>query len=91
MINDDNCDHKEGEEDLIIQVATTAAIATGLSAMEYAQVHYNKRYYHNSALSGVAWVLELLVGHPKCIHKELGVHKHLFYSLISILKATGWQ
>ena len=70
MTNDDDYDHEEGEEDLneedlIIQVAITAAIAISLGAMKYAQVHYNKRHYHNSALSGVAWVLELLVGHPE--------------------------
>jgi hypothetical protein len=44
MIDDDDYDYEEGEEeDLIIQAAATTAIATGLSAMEYSQVHYNKR------------------------------------------------
>ena len=97
MIDDDDYDYEEGEEEdldeeeLIIQVAATTAMAAGLSAMEYAQVHYNKRRYHDSALSGVAWVLELLAGHPEHIRKELGVHKHVFYSLISTLKAAGCQ
>ena len=95
IINDDNYNYEEGEkedlneEDLIIQAATTTAIAASLSAMEYVQVHYNKRCYHDSALLGVAWVLELFVGHPEHIHKELGVHKHVFYSLISTLKVAG--
>jgi len=95
MINDDDYDYEQGdegdldEEDLIIQAATTAAIAAGLSAMEHAQAFYNKRHYHDSALSGVAWVLELLMGHPEHIRKELRVHKHVFYALINALKATG--
>ena len=97
MIDDNNYDYEKGEEEdldkeeLIIQTATTAAMAAGLSTMEYVQVHYNKRRYHDSALSGVVWVLELLAGHPERIRKELGVHKHVFYSLISTLKATGCQ
>ena len=97
MINDDNYNSEEGEEedlneeDLVIQAAATATIAAGLSAMEYAQTYYNKRHYHDSALSGIAWVLELLAGHPERIRKELGVHKHVFYSLIDSLKAAGCQ
>lgn len=29
--------------------------------------------YHTSALTGEAWVLELLNGHPDCIQCKLGV------------------
>ncbi|KIM73841.1 hypothetical protein PILCRDRAFT_30552, partial [Piloderma croceum F 1598] len=47
--------------------------------------------YHDSALSGVAWVLELLTGHPECIRKELGVHRHVFYAFINTLKTAGYQ
>ena len=95
MINDDNYNYEEGdeedldEEDLVVQAAATAAIAAGLSAMEHAQAFYDKRRYHDSALSGIAWVLKLLMGHPERIRKELGVHKHVFYALIDTLKATG--
>ena len=49
------------------------------------------RHYHDSALSGGTWVLELLMGHPERIRKELGVHKHVFYALIHSLKAAGCQ
>jgi len=97
MINDDNDDYEDGdeedldEEDLIIQAAATATIAAGLSAIEHAQTFYDKMPYHDSALSGVAWVLELLGGHPKRIRKELGVHRHVFYALINTLKAAGYQ
>ena len=30
--------------------------------------------YHTSVLTGEAWVSELMKGHPKRIHCELGVH-----------------
>ena len=34
--------------------------------------------YHMSILTGEGWVMELLAGHPKHIHGELGVHHHIF-------------
>lgn len=45
--------------------------------------------YHTSSLSGEGWVLELLAGHPERIQSELGVHHHVFSSLISELQAMG--
>jgi len=45
--------------------------------------------YHTSALTGQAWVLELLTGHPQCIRCELGMHRHVFVTLIEQLRAFG--
>lgn len=45
--------------------------------------------YHTSALSGEAWVMELLSGHPERIRCELGVHAHVFAELISEIRALG--
>jgi hypothetical protein len=45
--------------------------------------------YHTSALSGAAWILELLEGHPNRIRCELGVNKHVFHFLISYLQLIG--
>jgi hypothetical protein len=42
--------------------------------------------YHTSALSGEQWVQELLHGHPKRIHQELGVHKEVFDGLVTWLR-----
>jgi hypothetical protein len=42
-------------------------------------------HYHTSGLTGQAWVLELLNGHPDRIHTELGVHKHVFLALVEEL------
>ena len=59
--------------------------------VEYATPFYEKIPYHTSALSGQAWVLELLNGHPKRIRCELGVHKPVFYSLIEQLSTMGLE
>jgi len=94
MIDNDannNTDEEEEEEELIIQAAAIAATAAGLCIMEYARTYYDKRPYHDSAFSGLDWVLELLSGHPERIRKELGVHKHVFHALIHTLKAAGYQ
>src|ERR1700722_8577175 len=45
--------------------------------------------YHTSALTGQAWVLELLAGHPQRIRCELGMHQHVFVTLIKQLRAFG--
>jgi hypothetical protein len=50
-----------------------------------------KQPYHTSALTGEAWVLELLAGHPERIRCELGVHRHVFDQLVSKLQVTGHQ
>jgi len=45
--------------------------------------------YHTSILSGEGWVMELLMGHPKRIHCELGMHGEVFKELISVLRGLG--
>jgi hypothetical protein len=39
------------EEDFIIQAAATAAIGAALAALDYSQAYYDKKPYHDSALS----------------------------------------
>ena len=78
------CDMEEEIDYLssYIMMKTTEAVAG------YA-THYDKTPYHTSALSGHAWVLELLEGHPKRIRCELGLHKHVFQALIEELSTIG--
>ena len=45
--------------------------------------------YHTSVLTGDAWVIELLTGHPERIRCELGVHCHVFVKLVSVLRNMG--
>ena len=53
------------------------------------QSYYHKEPYHTSVLTGEAWVLELLAGHPRRIRCELGVHHHTFAALIAELRGMG--
>ena len=57
--------------------------------ISFARSLYDKEDYHTSALSGAAWVLELLEDHPNQICCELGVNKHVFHYLISYLQLIG--
>lgn len=57
----------------------------------YTKVHYNKLPYHTSALSGLAWLQELLDGHPDRIKTELGVRKEVFEKLVETLEEIGHQ
>ena len=52
---------------------------------------FDKWAYHTSALSGGAWVMELLTGHPDRIYTELGVRLHVFEALIDALRALGLE
>jgi hypothetical protein len=67
---------------LIVSVMLTA-IATLLGSV------YICDPWHTSALTGEAWVMELLSGHPECMRTALGVNLHVFSALISELQAAG--
>jgi len=45
--------------------------------------------YHTSALTGKAWVMELVAGHPNCIRCELGVSREVFMELVQELRQLG--
>ena len=70
--------------------ATTVANIVTTAAIICTEPLYNKIPYHDSALTGAAWVRELLNGHPECIHNELGVHKNVFNTLIKELELAGY-
>lgn len=55
------------------------------------QSMYVQEPYHTSALSGEAWVLELLCGHPNRIRTELGMSVKVFSSLVQDLRDIGYQ
>jgi hypothetical protein len=93
-INASDDDHTSDEEDLdkedlIVQATITAAISAALVVIDYSQTYYDKTPYHDSALSGAAWVCKLLRGYPKHRHKELGVHNYIFWALTVALQDTG--
>jgi DDE superfamily endonuclease len=77
------------EEERVVIAAATAVMDAGHAVMDYAQTYYDKTPYHDSALTGIAWVRELLNSHPKRIRKELRVHRHVFRALIAALLNAG--
>jgi len=90
-INDSSDENDLKEEDFIIEAAATTAISAAFAIIDYSQTYYDKTPYHDSTLTGAAWICELLNGHPKCIHKQLGVHKHIFQALILALQDAGYR
>jgi hypothetical protein len=70
-----------------------AAIAVNVAVQAtiiYSASNYDRIPYHTSALTGAAWVTELMNGHPERIHCELGVHLHVFKIIIEYLKVIGY-
>ena len=51
---------------------------------------HNPIKYHTSILSGHAWLMELITGHPDRIKCELGLHKEIFLSLVAEFRSLGY-
>ena len=77
------------EQQVLLQYMALFTLAAGAAALAYGLPLYDKTPYHTSALTGAAWVCELLNGHPERIRNELGVHKHIFQDLIAALNQHG--
>lgn len=74
---------------LLIQILGIVVNNIITALILFAAPLYDKEAYHTSALSGAAWVLELLEGHPSRIRCELGVSKDVFRFLTSYLQLIG--
>ena len=74
---------------MMFMAAFTMANIVATAALIYADPLYNKLSYHTSALSDADWVWELISSHPGCICNELGVHKHVFCTLVEELQLAG--
>lgn len=82
--------HSEGSDSDESHILMTVN-AVAEAVVEYSSSFYNKQAYHTSALTGHAWVLELLSGHPDRIQCELGVKLHVFNKLVTTLQEQGLQ
>jgi hypothetical protein len=73
-------------------VASAAAVVqyATLGAALYSSDVQESQPYHTSALSGYAWVQELIHGNPRRIYTELGVRLHVFLSLLITLRTMGY-
>jgi hypothetical protein len=86
---DYSSDDSERERQKWRAMAQMAALTVSSIVAVIGGSQYDKQGYHTSALSGADWVRELLDGHPERIRNELGVHKHVFHSLVDELKLAG--
>lgn len=71
-----------------------AASVVSTLAEETAKLYDDPAYwaqtYHDSALTGQAWVDELIKGHPNRILTELGVRLHVLMCLLAKLVELGY-
>ena len=81
--------NQQQKTQFLLQASAIVVNSVAATAVSFAQPLYDKTPYHTSALSGAAWVAELLEGHPKRIRCKLGVHKHVFAILIAYLQIIG--
>jgi hypothetical protein len=73
-----------------VLVATASFLhMVGIAATLYQEPNYWKQPYHTSALTGEAWVNELIHGHPNRIFTELGMHLHVFLAFVATLQLRG--
>ena len=87
----DPTDYTTNEEDTTFLASGIAVVQAVIAAVAiYAAGNYHNQPYHDSALSGQAWVEELKSGHPDRIHHELGVWLYVFYHLIAELELQGF-
>jgi len=67
-------------------ILVSAIISLTATIVECNNVRKNPQPYHTSVLSGEAWLIELLLGHPERIRCELGMHAHVFTRLVDTLR-----
>ena len=70
----------------IVLISTWFFHLIGLAVTLYASPLYWKQPYHTSALTGRAWVSELIHGHPDRIKTELGVSLDVYIFLLAELR-----
>lgn len=73
------------------QYVAMIIISLASAVQHYSQGHFDRQAYHTSALTGHAWVMELLTGHPDRIRTELGVRLHIFEALVDALRHLGYS
>lgn len=71
-------------------IATAYLInVVGVATQLYSTPLYWKQPYHTSALTGQAWVKELIEGHYDRIWSELGMRVHVFLTFVHELRTVA--
>jgi hypothetical protein len=65
-------------------IAGNAALVARSEILQYG-ARFVKVAKHTSSLTGQQWVDKLLAGHNVQFHNKLGLHKHIFDQLLSVL------
>jgi len=75
-------------ENIIEAVGTTglAMLASARDAVLMYASRFDKVPQHTSILSGQGWIDELSSGHDGRFYNEIGVHKRVFWALLSVLR-----
>jgi len=81
----ENNESSEKCQALLTISAYLMTVASAAAAI-YVSPHYWKQDYHTSALTGAAWVQEIIYGHPDHICTEPGLHLHVFLALVFTLQ-----
>jgi hypothetical protein len=72
------------------RLVVVAAVISATIALQYIEPQlFPQPLHHDSALTGQAWVLELLQGNPARIKTELGLYQHTFIRLVGDLRKAG--
>src|SRR5579875_3837779 len=74
---------------LCVMAAVLQYVVLGLC--QFIASHYCKELMHDSALSGCAWLNELLVGNPSVFHIYFDMSKHVFLALVIQLHILGYD
>jgi hypothetical protein len=74
---------------LVFRVTILVIQFTCKIVLDHINSHYLRTPFHTSALSGEAWVNELLTGHPQRIRSVLGISRSTFILLVKSLQALG--
>ena len=78
-------DERTALQQRVLTATTYFLHIIGIAAVLYQEPNYWKQDYHTSALSGAAWVNELIHGHPDRIFSELGMRLHVFTAFCASL------
>jgi hypothetical protein len=81
-------DDPETREDLALLLLCLFLICIDANKEELAHIA-DPQPYHTSALTGAAWVNELVNGHPDRIYHELGMRSEVFLEFVSKLRSVG--
>lgn len=82
-------DLRAARRQLLIQAAAVVIHSAAAATAIYASTLLDRTDYHTSALTGEAWVQELLHGHPERMKTELGMRVPVFKALVAALRASG--